>query len=95
MSKELTVHDLSFETKTFALKYVLEKHTDSFLAFLLNGPRKELSREQMKKAIDAFFEIRFIEDKTPANEAQFEINDKTQEGLQNLTVIRWFVEFMT
>ena len=86
--------EFTLENPTKPLEFVLTKHRDQFFHFLLNGPTKELTKRRMRRAIDLFFDIRYLEDRTIANFAQWEINTATRSGVQNLTVVRFFCEVL-
>lgn len=53
---ESNVENLTFESPTSLLGYVLTEHRDGFFYFLLNGARRALTSASVKKAMDVFVE---------------------------------------
>ena len=77
MTTQLTKNDLKLENKTEALKFVMTDHMDGFINYMINGV--DASKENMKWAIDFVINTVGVE--------PFKINNRTQEGLQNLIAV--------
>lgn len=86
--------ELSLNNPTAPLEFVLSEHRDAFMAFLLNGNIKPITKDRVERASDLVIGMIADEKGISFNSAQCFINSKTPAGVQNLYVVRFFCEVL-